>query len=220
MNAIDNIEVSMKDCNGICENSFASYSSNENESRSYETETVETDLHFESFNNITSSDMHVNMQNDTKIIGLKDNMEKDNDYLEDDSDPLTDYRNSVWKKKSTKLLLTLYKEYKNEFCDYTKKKKYIWQAIAEKLRQEGYFVTADSCDTKWRNMLKTYRKTVKYNEQRNVVPRKCPFFDEIDDVLNEQVANRQIKETLQIKKENYGYLIQKTNRSDMEYGIC
>lgn len=99
-------------------------------------------------------------------------------------------------------------QYKSEFCDYTKKKKYIWETIAEKLRQHGYSVTADSCDTKWRNMLKTYRKTVKYNQQSNV-PRKCPFFDEIHAVLSQQRSSKPTKESLPNKTENYNYLMQK-----------
>lgn len=91
--------------------------------------------------------------------------------------------NFAWNSRSVKLLITLFGEHKIDFYDSNKKKKGVWAQISQQMREKGYPVTADACDTKWRNMLKTFRKTSEHNKQAGKKVRKSPFYDEMMEAL-------------------------------------
>lgn len=40
----------------------------------------------------------------------------------------------------------------HDFCSGVRKKKFIWKDIAAEMGQEGFVVSGDECDRKWRNL--------------------------------------------------------------------
>lgn len=55
--------------------------------------------------------------------------------------------------------------------------KKIWEAIAEKLKEEGYNVTGPQCASKMRSLKKTYKSIKDHNSQSGNDKRSWPFFE-------------------------------------------
>ena len=49
-------------------------------------------------------------------------------------------------------LISSVEEFFEDFYDGTKKKKAIWNAVAEHMREKGHYCSGTDCDKKWRNL--------------------------------------------------------------------
>lgn len=57
-----------------------------------------------------------------------------------------------WGRQEVHALISKVEEFFEDFYDGTKKKKKIWDLVAEKMREDGYNLTGSECDKKWRNL--------------------------------------------------------------------
>lgn len=80
------------------------------------------------------------------------------------------------------LHIDLYRRYGEMFAKPSTKKKHVWGLIAADLSSETFALTGKKTEQKWKNLTKTYRDTVDYNSKSGNEPKKCPFFNELQDV--------------------------------------
>ena len=65
----------------------------------------------------------------------------------------------IWRKQETISLLELYKENRIDFENKRyKTKKEIWVALAKAFADDGIYATASQCDSKYHNLLATYKE--------------------------------------------------------------
>lgn len=57
-----------------------------------------------------------------------------------------------WGRRQVHALISKVEDFFEDFYDGTKKKKMIWNAVAEKMREDGFNCTGNDCDKKWRNL--------------------------------------------------------------------
>ncbi|XP_023646824.1 uncharacterized protein [Paramormyrops kingsleyae] len=95
----------------------------------------------------------------------------------------------VWTQQATWLLVRTRLSMDSEFSRPVCKMKKLWATVAErvtaKLRESGEDVTVKSyeCDSKWRNMLSTYRKNAERAKRRGAQIVHWEFFQAMHDVL-------------------------------------
>ncbi|KAL1493946.1 hypothetical protein ABEB36_009625 [Hypothenemus hampei] len=63
---------------------------------------------------------------------------------------------NIWKENEVKFFISLYGEHLNDFKS-AKRKKQMWNIIAEKMQCQGYNRNAEKCQRKWINMTRAYR---------------------------------------------------------------
>ena len=68
-----------------------------------------------------------------------------------------------WGSEQVLSLISHVGEFFEEFYSGTKRKKVIWQEIAEKMQEEGYNFTGNDCDKKWRNLKVSCNLETKYS---------------------------------------------------------
>ncbi|XP_034104851.1 uncharacterized protein LOC132792863 [Drosophila nasuta] len=68
-----------------------------------------------------------------------------------------------WTNKETKLLLTLYMKYKQEFHGQPKRNTVIWQHIVREMEEHGISTSYIKLDRKFRNMKRTYNNIKRKN---------------------------------------------------------
>lgn len=61
-----------------------------------------------------------------------------------------------WTKQTTMLLISSYKERKDDFRNPKIKKRGLWTSIKEEFFNHGHTITEEELDRKWRNLKKTY----------------------------------------------------------------
>ena len=88
-----------------------------------------------------------------------------------------------WSKEETLSLLALYKESQPLFADPKRKKKAIWEGIADGMKALGYSYSAAKCETKFKNLKQSYIKTVDHNNQTGNDRKTCQFYDELSDIF-------------------------------------
>lgn len=88
-----------------------------------------------------------------------------------------------WSEKATKLLLTSRLEMEKYFNRPTCKKKKLWQKISLEIGKKGYKFSADKCDLKYRNLLKTYKKNKEKQKKSGADSITWKYFEILDNVL-------------------------------------
>lgn len=89
-----------------------------------------------------------------------------------------------WDNKSSRLLINLVKEYPKAYfiLDKECKRTEAWEMIRNKMSEAGYQFTVLQIRMRWRELVKTYRTTINYNDMHNV-RRYCQYFEELTDLF-------------------------------------
>lgn len=69
----------------------------------------------------------------------------------------------IWSRRDTLLLLTLIREHQEELSDKKTRKSKVWYAIATKMIESGYKVTGQQCNSRWKTLKASFRRTVDHN---------------------------------------------------------
>lgn len=98
----------------------------------------------------------------------------------------------VWNRKMTQLLLKEYKVLKEEFRNPKCKKHSLWTEIKKTFIKNGYSVSEEFLDRKFRNMKKTY-KVIKDNNKKSATGRgtvNWEYYDDFEDIFhNDKTVN-------------------------------
>lgn len=88
-----------------------------------------------------------------------------------------------WSKQETFTLLDIYKARRNEFKT-AKKSRYVWQSISSDLLKKGYIKSFESCQRKWKNLIRTY-KIVKKNGN---ITGKFVFYKYMEELTDDKTT--------------------------------
>ena len=98
-------------------------------------------------------------ERDLSNLGAENNQEKVKVTQTKVSSDDTEQEKKIWRKKETLALLELYKENIMQFENKKyKTKKEMWAAMAKALAEDGIDATVNQCDSKYRNLLATYKE--------------------------------------------------------------
>ncbi|XP_028128254.1 uncharacterized protein LOC114324587 [Diabrotica virgifera virgifera] len=113
------------------------------------------------------------MENDNSVEAsiLNEGVEEENDKFS-------------WNPRATKLLLSAYKEKKALFRDPKVKKKHLWEDIKNVFLNNGYYVSEDILDKKFRNM-KSHFKTVKNNAKKKKGRISWEYFEDMNYIFED-----------------------------------
>ena len=98
-----------------------------------------------------------------------------------------------WKKDLNLMLIDLYKKHQDKFTSVRYKQKQVWliisTEISDLMKKLGYdctYPTFKQVETRWRTMVKTYKKTVDHNRQSGNDRKSCLFYNELDEILGKK----------------------------------
>ena len=95
-------------------------------------------------------------------------------------------RSSNWSPAETQLLLQFRMRDRTKFAMAKRNHGSLWALIAEELVRHGHpDRTGEQCEIKWRNLTKAYKDCKSYNATRPSMPRICPFYHELDRMMND-----------------------------------
>ena len=69
-----------------------------------------------------------------------------------------------WSRADVLLLISCYVERRERFKDINKKNKSLWEEISEELKKNGVFFNAKACETKLKNLKRSYVACVDHNK--------------------------------------------------------
>ncbi|XP_045109033.1 uncharacterized protein LOC123503386 isoform X2 [Portunus trituberculatus] len=75
-------------------------------------------------------------------------------------------------------------EHWQEFCNGVRKKKFIWKDIADEMGQNGFVVSGDECDRKWRNLKIRYLAVLEKQMSGEKSAHRIDYFEKIHAFLN------------------------------------
>ncbi|KAK9505200.1 hypothetical protein O3M35_009303 [Rhynocoris fuscipes] len=102
-----------------------------------------------------------------------------------------------WTHSLTSLLIELRLQRDTEFYSPRSKKKKIWENIAQEInRIKNTKLTAESCDSKFRNLLSTYRANKKKQLENSDALITWEFYESFDAVLGKKVLQNSSSETI------------------------
>ncbi|KAK4877206.1 hypothetical protein RN001_009712 [Aquatica leii] len=96
-----------------------------------------------------------------------------------------------WSDAETTLLISLYNDHKDAFTNTKKKRKQIWDIIAEQMAAHNYFRNPEKLERKWTNLLRVYR-SIKDNKSPKKSGRGAlhyKYFDLIDEIMGDKPSN-------------------------------
>lgn len=79
------------------------------------------------------------------------------------------------------LLISLYDKYKFEYFDPKIRKLSIWKKISKTMRENGFDYSSACCDSKWRNLKKSYRTSLQNDGSK---PVRWKYFEPIQEILS------------------------------------
>ncbi|KAF5290747.1 hypothetical protein FQR65_LT20600 [Abscondita terminalis] len=92
-------------------------------------------------------------------------------------------RENKWTHERILLLLAFYEDHIPEFKSSKKTNKAIWAAIAKQMNDNGYHVTGEQCDIKFRNLKKTYKRIKDNNSSTGAGAISWPYFSNFDNIF-------------------------------------
>lgn len=87
-----------------------------------------------------------------------------------------------WTREATTRLIKLVKKYEYEFRSNSTRKK-VWQSIAQEMQTEGFCLSWEHCDTKWKSLKKTYNSIKEHNANKTNKKRTWEFFKLMDESI-------------------------------------
>ncbi|XP_031352198.1 trihelix transcription factor GTL1-like [Photinus pyralis] len=94
-------------------------------------------------------------------------------------------QNHHWQDNEIKLLISLYEEHKTRFEDKSTTNRKVWQQIAELMNANGYMVTWEQCENKFKNLKKQYKKVIDHNAATGRNRLQFKYFDIMDNLLHQ-----------------------------------
>ncbi|KAK8391927.1 hypothetical protein O3P69_017504 [Scylla paramamosain] len=91
-----------------------------------------------------------------------------------------------WGREQVLALISSVEEFFEDFYDGTKKKKAIWNAVAEHMREKGYYCLGSDCDKKWRNLKTTYIRVLQKQVHGDTSTR-FEYFDALHHILGQEI---------------------------------
>ncbi|XP_042230613.1 uncharacterized protein LOC121872034 isoform X2 [Homarus americanus] len=91
-----------------------------------------------------------------------------------------------WGRRQVHALIGKVEEFFEDFYDGTKKKKFIWNAVAERMQEEGHNCTGSECDKKWRNLKGTYVKVLQ-KQIHGDSSYRFEYFDALHHILGKEI---------------------------------
>ncbi|XP_011640638.1 trihelix transcription factor GT-2-like [Pogonomyrmex barbatus] len=89
-----------------------------------------------------------------------------------------------WTDTNTKLFLSLYKENIDLFVQRKiKTKKILWQKISEKMKIQGYNVSAIQVENKYKSLERSYKNVITHNKKSGRNRLNCPYETELAELL-------------------------------------
>lgn len=82
----------------------------------------------------------------------------------------------LWTRKETLKFLKLYQKYGNK---YANSKKVLWKIISKQLESRNILKPPDRCQSKWKNLIRTYKAA----KDRNNISR-FQYYKAVDDIIN------------------------------------
>ncbi|XP_071548847.1 uncharacterized protein [Panulirus ornatus] len=98
-------------------------------------------------------------------------------------------------------------EHWHEFCNGIRKKKFIWKDIAAKLAHEGFAITGDDCDRKWRNLKIRYMAVLEKQLSGEKTSHRIDYFDSIHAFLKDDL-------------DTLAYIEQRRSQQDSKELLC
>ena len=77
---------------------------------------------------------------------------------------------------------------KRKIKDINTKNKILWEEISQELQTKGVFFTSKSCETKMKNLKRSYVACVDHNKVSGNDPKKCNFYDELREIFSRDDA--------------------------------
>jgi len=106
------------------------------------------------------------------------------------------HKDREWTRASTICLIEARREFDDMFENPPCKKMQIWQQVAEKINAKGFHFTGEECDTKWRNILLTYKKNKAKVTETGRKQVSWEFYDMMDAFLADKVFNSRSNDTI------------------------
>ncbi|XP_045592900.1 uncharacterized protein [Procambarus clarkii] len=91
-----------------------------------------------------------------------------------------------WGRRQVHTLISKVEEFFEDFYDGTKKKKFIWNAVAKRMQEEGFNCTGSECDKKWRNLKGTYVKVLQ-KQIHGDNSYRFEYFDSLHHILGKEI---------------------------------
>jgi len=79
--------------------------------------------------------------------------------------------------RNTLLLLTLYKEYEEEYHNPKTPSKKFWQIISNKMAVQGYVISGTKCVTKFQCLKRTYKTINDHNKKSGNNRKKWEYYE-------------------------------------------
>ncbi|CAG9763541.1 unnamed protein product [Ceutorhynchus assimilis] len=93
--------------------------------------------------------------------------------------------NQAWSQNETLALISAYESHKENF-NVAKKRKFGWLDIANEVNSNGYQRSAAKCETKWRNLLRTYKNVKDIQEKSCRGACRFRFYNRMGDILDDK----------------------------------
>ena len=77
---------------------------------------------------------------------------------------------------------------KRKIKDINTKNKILWEEISQELQKKGVLFTSKSCETKMKNLNRSYVACVDHNKVSGNDPKKCNFYDELREIFSRDDA--------------------------------
>ena len=93
-----------------------------------------------------------------------------------------------WSRADVLLLISCYAERRERFKDINTKNKTLWEEISDELQKKGVFYSAKMCETKMKNLKRSYVTCVDHNKITGNDRKKCNFYDELHEIFSRDDA--------------------------------
>nr|XP_045625534.1 uncharacterized protein LOC123774891 isoform X1 [Procambarus clarkii] len=90
----------------------------------------------------------------------------------------------------------------HEFCSGVRKKKFIWKDIAAKLIHDGFSITGDDCDRKWRNLKIRYMAVLEKQLCGEKTGYRIDYFDSIHAFLKDDPDTQAFLEQRRVQQDS------------------
>ncbi|XP_047483114.1 uncharacterized protein LOC125035056 [Penaeus chinensis] len=90
-----------------------------------------------------------------------------------------------WGHDDVLSLINKVKDHWPQFCNGVRKKKYIWKDIATQVTHDGFPVTGDDCDRKWRNLKIRYLAVLDRQMSGEKTGHRIDYFDNMHEFLKD-----------------------------------
>ncbi|KAK4325838.1 hypothetical protein Pmani_003616 [Petrolisthes manimaculis] len=91
-----------------------------------------------------------------------------------------------WGRQQVLTLISKVEEYFEDFYDSSKKKKAVWEAVAQSMKEDGYNCSGSDCDKKWRNLKGTYVKVLQ-KQINGESGFRFEYFDALHHILGNEI---------------------------------